>query len=316
MEHIMLGKTGIAVSPITIGAWQLGGPLMFDGKPDGHPDPGKQNAIRMIQELGELGINAIDTAEQYSVGESERRVGEAIQGQRDRWVLSTKFGYRVSPTNTRIDDSTPPTILPSLEGSLKRLNTDYIDIYLYHCKPEIGDLEAGRAILEQAKSQGKIRAYGISTADPAIVKAMIERDMIDVLQFPTSIIQDRPDLREMAAANHLGTQVRGVMAQGRLSGKYFHRNPQWRNDDNRSDRFNHIDYTRYSLFDKVIPEGYTMAQLAIRWILDHPAYHTICMGAKNIKDYRSALSALDLPPLSETTLQQIQTCVTELESDS
>ena len=57
-----LGKTGICVSPVTIGAWQLGGPLFFDGKPDGHPDPGKQNVIRMIHELGDLGVNAIDTA--------------------------------------------------------------------------------------------------------------------------------------------------------------------------------------------------------------------------------------------------------------
>ena len=95
MQQNKLGPTGLNVSPLSIGAWQLGGPLAFDGKPDGHPDPGKQNVIRMIQELGDLGINAIDTAEQYSDGESERRVGEAIAADRDRWIVSTKFGYRV-----------------------------------------------------------------------------------------------------------------------------------------------------------------------------------------------------------------------------
>ena len=125
-----LGKTGIKVSPITIGAWQLGGPLFFDGKPDGHPDPGKENVIRMIHELGDLGINAIDTAEQYSAGESERRVGEALKGRRDQWVVSTKFGYRIGPNNTRDDGSQPETIMPSLEGSLNRLGTDVIDVYL------------------------------------------------------------------------------------------------------------------------------------------------------------------------------------------
>ena len=97
MELRALGGTGIEVSPITIGAWQLGGPLFFDGKPDGHPDPGKESVIRMIHELGDLGVNSIDTAEQYSAGESERRVGAALKGRRDRWVVSSKFGYRVGP---------------------------------------------------------------------------------------------------------------------------------------------------------------------------------------------------------------------------
>ena len=125
MEHRILGRTGLAVSPICIGAWQLAGPLFFDGKPDGHPDPGKENVLRLIRELGERGVNCIDTAEQYGGGESERRVGEAIAGQRDRWILSTKFGYRVGPNGTRIDDSSPGTIMPSLEGSLRRLRSPY-----------------------------------------------------------------------------------------------------------------------------------------------------------------------------------------------
>ena len=84
MQPRLLGRTGISVSTITIGAWQLGGPLTLDGKPDGHPDPGEANVIRLIHELGDLGVNAIDTAEQYSAGESERRVGKALKGRRDR----------------------------------------------------------------------------------------------------------------------------------------------------------------------------------------------------------------------------------------
>jgi aryl-alcohol dehydrogenase-like predicted oxidoreductase len=71
MDYRKLGKTNLMVSPLCIGAWQLGGPLFFDGKPDGHPDPGKDNVLRMIAELGERGINFIDTAEQYSNGESD-----------------------------------------------------------------------------------------------------------------------------------------------------------------------------------------------------------------------------------------------------
>lgn len=294
-----LGKTGIKVSPITIGAWQLGGPLFFDGKPDGHPDPGKENVIRMIHELGGLGINAIDTAEQYSAGESERRVGEALKDRRDQWVVSTKFGFRIGPNNTRDDSSAPETIMPSLEGSLKRLGTDYIDVYLYHCAPEVEWLEEGRAVLEAAKAQGKIRSYGISTNNAELIEAMVNHDTVEVVQFASNLLDESSNVWKLAQENNLGTQVRGVMAQGRLSGKYFEKKPEFRSDDNRSNWCKDEDYTRFAPLADCLPEGMTMAQAAIRWVLDHFGCHTICMGAKNIDDYRAAIAAAELPPLSD-----------------
>ncbi|MDF7798109.1 aldo/keto reductase [Pontiellaceae bacterium B1224] len=308
-----LGRTGISVSPLTIGAWQLGGPLFFNGKPDGHPDPGKENIIRMIHELGDLGINAIDTAEQYSAGESERRVGEALKGRRDDWVISTKFGYRVGQNNMRIDDSSPPTILPSLEGSLKRLGTDYIDVYLYHCAPELHDLEEGRAILEQAKADGKIRAYGISTGDFQLLETMTDAGNVEVVQFPTSLLDPASNLWKLAQEHNLGTQLRGVMAQGRLSGKYFaNKKPAFRADDNRSNWCADEDYARFAVLAKCLPEGMTMAQAAIRWTLDQPGAHTICMGAKNIADYRAAIAAAEMPPLSAEVCMRLEQVASEL----
>jgi aryl-alcohol dehydrogenase-like predicted oxidoreductase len=312
MEYRILGNTGIKVSPITIGAWQLGGPLFFDGKPDGHPDPGKENVIRMIHELGALGVNAIDTAEQYSAGESERRVGEALKGTRDQWVVSTKFGFRVGPGNTRVDDSSPETIMPSLEGSLKRLGTDRVDIYLYHCAPKVENLDEGRAVLEKAKEQGKIRSYGISTNDAGLIKAMVKHQAVEVMQFASSLLEEATDISGLAREYRIGTQLRGVMAQGRLSGKYFHSAQQWRPDDNRSNWFKNCDYTKYAALEPFVPEGYTMAQVALRWILDRPEHHTICLGAKNMNDYRVALAALALPRLSDETLAGLEACAKNL----
>jgi aryl-alcohol dehydrogenase-like predicted oxidoreductase len=92
-------------------------------------------------------------------------------------------------------------------------------------------------------------------------------------------------------------QVRGVMAMGRLSGKYFSRKPEFRSDDNRSDWCRDEDYARFSVLAEALPEGMTMAQAAIRWILDHDGAHTICMGAKNSEDYRAAIDAVRLPSL-------------------
>ncbi|VGO22049.1 aldo/keto reductase [Pontiella sulfatireligans] len=306
MNLNLLGHTGLSVSPITIGAWQLGGPLFFDGKPDGHPDPGKDNVIRMIHELGDLGVNAIDTAEQYSAGKSERRVGEALKGRRDQWVVSTKFGYRVGEGNVRIDDSSPETIMPSVEGSLRRLKTDYIDVYLYHCAPEAAALDEGRAVLEKAKKQGKIRSYGISTNDLELLEKMVVAKTVEIVQFATSLLDEQAELWKLAQENNLGTQLRGVMAQGRLSGKYFKQAPEFRSDDNRSNWCADEDYSRFAVLAECLPEGMTMAQAAIRWILDHPGAHTICMGAKNIADYRSAIAASEMPSLEEAVRSRME----------
>ncbi len=312
MDYRKLGNTDLLVSPICIGGWQLAGPLAFDGKPDGHPDPGKDNVLRLIAELHDRGVNCIDVAEQYGNGESERRAGEAIKGKRDKWIISTKFGYRVAPDGSRDNDSSPLTIMPSLEGSLKRLQADVIDIYLFHCAPKIEDLQASRRILKQAKKAGKIRYFGISTWDFELITALHEHSMLDVLQFPTSLLEPRPDIYELISKHNIGTQVRGVMAQGKLSGKYFHRTVQWQNDDNRFDRFNDIDFQQYAVFENAVPEPMTMAQAAIRWILDKPAHHTICMGAKNLQDYEAAITAAGMPPLSEEITQRLEACARQL----
>jgi len=306
MKHNPLGQTGISVSPITIGAWQLGGPLSFDGKADGHPDPGKENVIRMIRELGDLGVNAIDTAEQYSAGESERRVGEALKGGRDQWVISSKFGYRIGKNNTREDDSSPETILPSLEGSLRRLGTDYIDIYLYHCPPANEHIDAGRQVLEQAKAQGKIRSYGISTNDVALLRKLIASDAVEVVQFATNLMEQHADIWTLCTTNALGTQLRGVMAQGRLSGKYFKQPPVLRPDDIRSNWFSDKDFSRFSALAVLLPEGCTMGQAAIRWILDHSGANTICLGAKNMADYCTAIAAVEMPQLDPQTAAALE----------
>lgn len=127
------------VSEIGVGAWQLGGPLILDGQQDGHPDLGAAFVTDLIRRCGdELGVNFIDTAEQYGAGESERRVGAALEGQRDRWIISTKFGAQVGdvksvngvPSGNRVNDVSAKRLPVSLDESLKRLRTDRIDVYV------------------------------------------------------------------------------------------------------------------------------------------------------------------------------------------
>jgi aryl-alcohol dehydrogenase-like predicted oxidoreductase len=130
--------------------------------------------------------------------------------------------------------------------------------------------------------------------------ALHEHSLLDVVQYHTNLLEPRPDIYDFACKHNIGTQVRGVMAQGRLSGKYFHKSTDWQNDDRRSN--DDIDYRRYAVFEKAVPKGMAMGQVAIRWILDQPGNHTICMGAKNLADYESAIAAAQMPPLSEETM--------------
>lgn len=234
-----------------LAAW---GPLSFNGQPDGHPDPGKRQVLRLIRGLGDMGVNFIDTAEQYGNGESERRVGEAIRGHRDKW----------------------------------------------------------KAVLETLVQQGKCRYYGISTNEIGLIKAMAELDMLDVLQYASNMLCDDSAIRDRVSKHNTGTQVRGVMAEGRLSGKYFHQTPSWAADDNRSHRSGGDDYHRYAVLEDAIPDGYTMAQVGIRWILDDPCNHSICLGAKDLTDYKAALAAVGLPPMTAEHRRKLAACVAGL----
>jgi len=194
MRRRPLGKTGLLVSEIGVGAWQLGGPLMLDGKADGHPELGREFCIRLIREAGELGVNFIDTAEQYGNGESERRVGEALEGRREEWVISTKFGAQVGPNGERQNDVSPARVVRSLEDSLRRLRTDYIDVYLYHTAPRAEYAEDVAALLLKAKEAGKVRAVGISTIDLKQVEYLDSLGCLDVVQYARNMVDQRPEI--------------------------------------------------------------------------------------------------------------------------
>lgn len=302
MDKRVLGRTGIAVTPIGVGAWQLGGPLLLDGKADGHPDLGEGHVTGLIRRCGEMGINLIDTAEQYGAGESERRVGRALEGQRDRWVVSTKFGAQVGPAGGRVNDVSAKRLPASLEGSLKRLRTDYIDVYLYHAPPDRNEAEAVANYLEDAKRRGVIRAAGISTNSLEDVEYLFSLGCCDVVQFQQNLVEPEAALAGFLSKHNLGGVVRGAFAAGRLSGRYFRTPPAFTGDDIRTTWFKGVDvgreYARYAAFEELVTSKRTMPQLALRWLLDRPTTHTIILGAKTAADYEAAVRAADLPPLT------------------
>jgi len=132
VEYRTLGRTGLRVCVLGVGTWQLAGPVAIDGRPDGYADPGREHVVRLIRSLGELGINLIDTSPVYGDGEGERRVGEAIHDRRDAWVVVTKFGLARGSAGEAVLTAKPSEIRSWLEGSLRRLSTSYVDVYLIH----------------------------------------------------------------------------------------------------------------------------------------------------------------------------------------
>jgi aryl-alcohol dehydrogenase-like predicted oxidoreductase len=316
MRYRTLGRSGIRLSEIGVGAWQLGGPLTLDGKADGHAEIGREAATTLIRQCGDdLGINFIDTAEQYGAGESERRVGEALAGQRDKWIISTKFGAQVgdvqiqpdgTPAGKRSNDVSARQVPISLENSLRRLRTDHIDIYLYHSAPDQKEAEAVARFLESAKKKGQIRAVGISTIKFPLAEYLLSINCLDVVQFPENMVEPQPEFRRLMTDHQIGGILRGAFAGGRLSGRYFHEPPKFSTQDIRVARLGPEIFSKYAVLEKFVTPNRSMPQVALRWLLDQPTTSTIIMGAKSFPEYQSAAAATDLPSLTPDEIGQIE----------
>jgi aryl-alcohol dehydrogenase-like predicted oxidoreductase len=324
-EHVvkerLLGGTEISVSEIGIGAWQLSGPLLMDGAASGHPDLGKGYTIDLIRQCGEMGINLIDVAEHFGAGEGERRVGEAVKGNRDRWVLCSKFGIQVCdveldphgvPSGRRAKDLSADRMQQSLEASLRRLQTDYIDIYLCQAAPSAPEAEALADALHRAKRNGQVRAVGLNTSDFRQVEIIRSLGLLDVVEFPRSLLQPQDAILGLVRETGCGALIRGSMADGRLSGKYFHRTPTFFPEDARSPVYEQIHaaelFQACAVFEAMVSDEHTMVQLALRYLLDEPATHAILLGAKSEKDYAQAARATELPPLTDAERSQLEAC--------
>ena len=288
--------------------------MTIDGEPDGFPDVGRPQAVRTIQACADLGINLVDSAEIYGDGEGERRVGEAIRGRRDRWIVSTKFGMRRGPDGRRVRDLRPEAIAGSLEGSLRRLGTDYLDLYLYHHPPGPADLDATTEVLSRLRREGKIRHFGISTADPLLVGSLARRGL-DVVMFPYSLRRSSSALRRAIRRGTLGGIVRGVFEGGLLTGRYDRGATPFPADDIRSRR-GPVDGSEIAALRELLPPGMSMATLALRYVLDSETTHCAVIGATSPDRYREAMESFRAAPLDAVTTRALRRLGRRLEGNT
>jgi len=313
VEYRTLGRSGLRVSVLGVGTWQLAGPVEIEGKPDGYADVGRDQVVRLIRELGDLGVNLVDTAPIYGDGEGERRVGEAIHGRRDAWVVVTKFGLARGPEGQAVMTANPPQIRRWLEESLGRLRTSHVDVYLIHHNKLAPDLEPTVRALEDLRKAGLIRAAGVSSDDLSLLHELERIAPIDVVMFSDSLLRRPTRIYEVLRRQRAGALIHGVLEQGRIGGGYWARAPRFGPEDFRSHAADAADFTRYSVLGGLAEAfGMTPVQLAVRTVLDREHTHSIVLGSTTLERYREAIAAVTLPALTGRQRARIDRAVDTL----
>ena len=308
MRYRTLGRTGIQVSPYALGAMNFGTMSNAD-----HDD-----SVRIIHRALEAGINLIDTADVYSRGESEEIVGQALKGRRDDVVLATKFSNPMGESPNQRGASRR-WIMTAAEDSLRRLQTDYIDLYQYHYLDTSTDVEETLSALSDLVHSGKVRAIGTSKFPPAdIVEAQWAAERRGFERFrceqPTYSILNRGIERELLPVTErygIGTVVYSPLAQGMLTGRV--RKGQQSELTRRGPWFAHLgDERRIDVVEQLIPladeAGLSLTHLAMAFVIAHPGVTAALLGPRTMEQLDDLLAGAEVV-LSDQVLDRIDAIV-------
>jgi myo-inositol catabolism protein IolS len=316
VHYRSLGATGIRVSEIGLGAWELGGAYFLrerssnDLDPAGYDDVAEATAIQTIHWGLEHGLNFIDTAPVYGQGESERRVARALAGRAEATTVETKVCvFAEDGRYRRVFDR--ETVFRELDPSPQRLGVDVIDIDLLHSpsREEFGEGESLQA-LQELKAQGKVRWIGVSaTYDPRHTLELLDTGALDVLQIPLSIL--RPEFAHEvlpeALARNVGVVVREPLANGYLTGA-FDEKTEFRADDQRSiwPRERHLLNVRKArALEFLIRSDRSLAQASLAWVLAQPGVSTVIAGSANREQLAMNMATSDVPSLTDDELERV-----------
>ena len=321
-----LGKSKLEVSALGMGCWAIGGPWDWaqpgrEPFPVGWGDTDDEESLRALHAALGLEVNFIDSGANYGAGHSEMLLGQAFKGKRDKVVIATKFGHIVNEEQKTVY-SAPGQIIKNVrtdvENSLRRLQTDYIDIYQLHegkYDPTLA-LEL-QVILEELVSAGKIRWYGWSTdtIDSARKFASsVNSTHCTAIQFRLNAIHDNPEMRKVCAEFDLAGINKDPLNKGFLTGK-FNTNTTFPENDNRSDwDFSQPELqNRLSIIDELreilTSNGRTMAQGAVAYIWALDERMVPIPGFKSVKQVTENAGAMEFGPLTEAQVKEIQTIV-------
>jgi len=279
-----LGNSGLDVSAIALGAWAFGATV----ETWGHVDDNE--SIAAINQAIDSGITLIDTAPIYGLGHSEEIVGKALRARRDEVALATKCGLLFPSSKDELPGRrlTRDSVLEECDQSLRRLQTDVIDLYQCHWPDPETPISETMEALTLLREQGKIRAIGVSNFSCERIAAALEFGPVHSLQPPFSMLQRRAadDLLPYCLEHEIGVIVYSPLVKGLLTGKFNARSEF--SDVRANDPAYSADHFRRNLQVveslKTIATGYgkTVGQLAINWVITHPGVTAAIVGAKRV----------------------------------
>jgi aryl-alcohol dehydrogenase-like predicted oxidoreductase len=300
MRYRKLGNTGLIVSELALGTMQFGGKMNMGNL-------GQEDTTRMVKAAMDWGINFIDTADVYSLGESETLLGNALKGVRDEIVLATKFRLPMSE-NFNHSGATRVNILREVEDSLRRLKTDYIDLYQVHGWDSNTPLEETVRTLDDLVRQGKVRYIGLSNfmswqaATAVMLQERLGLEKYVTAQMYYSLVGRglEYEFQSFAEYHNIGILVWSPLAGGFLTGKYTRANPS-----PAGTRFaeagafvpfdKEMGYRVVEALKEVAPRhDASSARVALAWVLGRPAVSSVIIAARTIEQLQDNMRAADL----------------------
>ena len=282
MRYKHVGNAGIDISALAVGTWAIGGQQWGDVN--------EKDSIDAIRAMIDGGVNLVDTAPIYGNGHSEEVVGKALEnGYREKVFLATKFSISNDENGAVINNGSYENAIWECEQSLKRLNTDHIDIYIMHWPDPATPVEVTMRALADLKKSGKIRFIGVSNFDRNLIEEAQKGVRIDFLQPPYSMVEEsQKELLAWCETQGIGTMTYGSLGAGILTGA-IRELPDWEENDF---RYTFYDYFKNPKFSKIMEllkvmdkiaqvRNKPLAQIAINWSTQKSYVSTAICGVRD-----------------------------------
>ncbi|WP_026906617.1 aldo/keto reductase [Paucisalibacillus globulus] len=271
MKKNRIGKSDIEISALTLGCMSLG--------------TDKEKGKKIIDFALDIGINHLDTADLYDFGLNEEIIGEVIKGKRDKVILTTKVGNHFNKEKKNwFWDPSKAYIKSEVIESLRRLQTDYIDFYMLHGGTLEDPIEETIEAFEELKKEGIIRAFGISSIRPNVIREFAMKSSIDGVMTQYSMFDRRPEENtlDLLYKNNISVLARGPLAKGMLS------NRAEQQIDNKG-KDGYLDYTYKELKNihkKLSASTDNLNEISLKYVLKHPAVASAVFGASSIEQVK------------------------------
>lgn len=313
MEYRKFGQTGIQISALGFGCWEIGG---------GYGSIEEAEFIQAINRALDVGINSFDTAEAYGFGASEKSLAKALGSRRKDAIITTKFGVGY-PKATNYRDSSRKRVMESIEKSLKALETDYVDVYLIHWPDRSIPFEEPMRALDDLVKQGKARAVGLSNFKLDEIETCMKTRRVDVVQYCWNMFDRRmqQEIFPYCREHDIGVMAYGSLAYGMLTGT-FNEEMTFDKGDWRAKRgqllninlFQHLFGPDHFLKNlRAVEElkamaqryGKSLPQFALRWTLSNPIVSTALVGCRNPKEVDDNVGAIGWS-ISDADMKEIE----------